>query len=706
MYALTLCLPQDAGYVIQPHKSQFKDVGYDASSAGYDIQPQRKKFAPIEDTSSRVHPGLPGLSASDMPKMAPPSVIAAPHAVQIPPPPPPPQQQPDTTAFHPDRAIDLIRHVPKQAMTLWDYQAQREDELSFRKGDVLTIHGPGSDPSWYDADDKNGHAGLVPSTHVRYVFDSLGLAINHTDGVYSVRSLLPGGAALESQLLQPGDIIHSINGVRIFGKGSAHVRDLVQSNQHAGIHEVQIVVLTRDARPEDIMADTSSFDRWRLVTCCLRGEGEMFTDIPQSKQDEMYGEHHEVPVYQTSQAQQPVMPHSAPMAQHQAQQNLFQMQVPYQTSQAQQPLVQHVAPMDQHQASQTVFQMQVPAPMIRQPPAQIGRMMQQQAPVQGPLDMWPGVPPQPIPQDSPMVTWVSPQAQTVPVSPDARRGPTQVVKVTKLGDSQPQAEMSKYTPSMYQNLGVVASPPSALMMPPKPTPPPAHALQEAEPLSPPLLQGTRSPVMQRIKSTCMQRDEALANNPVRLHCRDKRNLCYAPNAGCTVSAYRLFPNAKLFGDADSVNQQHAQRISKGIPSRQRQYSTKAGGCHWNAFASAGDAATREPSEHENRSGVPGARAVLFLRERIKAHPVSCSASKHPDRLRQLKGQSDSAPAIDRRQEQKAAALMLDRGGPSNHPRLSPRPRSRDAFDELCDPRQWFGFGSRLGAYEEEEELRS
>ena len=203
------------------------------------------------------------------------------------------QSQLQIVPVMPQPQVPLPQPGVRQAMCLWDFHGQQEDELSFSKGEVLKIHGPAPDPNWYDADNEHGLAGLVPSTHIRFIFDSLGLAVNHSDGVYSVRSLLPGGAALDSNLLQPGDIIHSIDGVRLFGKSSTQVRDLVQRKQDTGVHEVQIVVLTSDARPEDIMADSSSFNRWRLVICCLRGTEQIITDVPPLDMSQ------EVPVYRT-----------------------------------------------------------------------------------------------------------------------------------------------------------------------------------------------------------------------------------------------------------------------------------------------------------------------------------------------------------------------------------------------------------------------
>ena len=47
----------------------------------------------------------------------------------------------------------------------------------------------------YNASDSSGRRGLVPSTHISKIYDALGLGLNCENGVYTIHSLAPDGAA-------------------------------------------------------------------------------------------------------------------------------------------------------------------------------------------------------------------------------------------------------------------------------------------------------------------------------------------------------------------------------------------------------------------------------------------------------------------------------------------------------------------------------
>mmetsp|Transcript_18615 Transcript_18615/g.28982 ORF Transcript_18615/g.28982 Transcript_18615/m.28982 type:complete len:188 (+) Transcript_18615:73-636(+) len=50
---------------------------------------------------------------------------------------------------------------------LFDYTAEHPDELSFQKGEYLSILGPADDPGWMMGMDREQRKGLVPITHIR-----------------------------------------------------------------------------------------------------------------------------------------------------------------------------------------------------------------------------------------------------------------------------------------------------------------------------------------------------------------------------------------------------------------------------------------------------------------------------------------------------------------------------------------------------------
>ena len=52
-----------------------------------------------------------------------------------------------------------------EAVTLYDFKAREEDELSFRKGTVLYIRDIDRDEHWFDAE-YNGKGDLIPKNYV------------------------------------------------------------------------------------------------------------------------------------------------------------------------------------------------------------------------------------------------------------------------------------------------------------------------------------------------------------------------------------------------------------------------------------------------------------------------------------------------------------------------------------------------------------
>ncbi|KAJ8037719.1 Growth factor receptor-bound protein 2 [Holothuria leucospilota] len=53
-----------------------------------------------------------------------------------------------------------------EAVGLHDFTTSREDELGFRKGDIVKILNKNEDPNWYKAE-LNGKEGLIPKNYVQ-----------------------------------------------------------------------------------------------------------------------------------------------------------------------------------------------------------------------------------------------------------------------------------------------------------------------------------------------------------------------------------------------------------------------------------------------------------------------------------------------------------------------------------------------------------
>lgn len=54
---------------------------------------------------------------------------------------------------------------PFQVVALYDYQAQRSDELSFLRGDVITVLYKDND-NWWMGELSDGNQGFFPATYV------------------------------------------------------------------------------------------------------------------------------------------------------------------------------------------------------------------------------------------------------------------------------------------------------------------------------------------------------------------------------------------------------------------------------------------------------------------------------------------------------------------------------------------------------------
>ena len=185
---------------------------------------------------------------------------AVPPGPALPPPPQPPALATASKARY-----------PREAMALWDYTARQPDEMYLRAGEILTINGLSADADWYSASSISGRSGLVPSTHVSFVYNFLGVAINHQFGTYSITEVLPGGAAQDSGLLKAGQVLHSINGEILHGKPPSRIAQLMRAHAHMDFYQVELVVLTAEAKPQDATAPLDAFDRWRSHIFCLKG---------------------------------------------------------------------------------------------------------------------------------------------------------------------------------------------------------------------------------------------------------------------------------------------------------------------------------------------------------------------------------------------------------------------------------------------------
>lgn len=67
-------------------------------------------------------------------------------------------------------AENADRRKPVRVKAVWDFDASRSDELSFRTGDILTVHPPGVADSreWLMAE-FDGKRGLVPANYIRLI---------------------------------------------------------------------------------------------------------------------------------------------------------------------------------------------------------------------------------------------------------------------------------------------------------------------------------------------------------------------------------------------------------------------------------------------------------------------------------------------------------------------------------------------------------
>ena len=56
--------------------------------------------------------------------------------------------------------------LPSRVMSLADFEAVREQELSFKKDDVFVLHGSDKESGWAFGE-KGGKSGWFPQSHVR-----------------------------------------------------------------------------------------------------------------------------------------------------------------------------------------------------------------------------------------------------------------------------------------------------------------------------------------------------------------------------------------------------------------------------------------------------------------------------------------------------------------------------------------------------------
>jgi len=73
----------------------------------------------------------------------------------------------------------------QQAQAIYEHRAERADELSFKRGDILSIIGRGEDDGWLLARNSRMHTGLVPHNYIRMLPPPAGAVVFRISGASS-----------------------------------------------------------------------------------------------------------------------------------------------------------------------------------------------------------------------------------------------------------------------------------------------------------------------------------------------------------------------------------------------------------------------------------------------------------------------------------------------------------------------------------------
>jgi hypothetical protein len=86
----------------------------------------------------------------------------------------------------------------QQAQAIYEHRAERADELSFARGDILSIIGRGEDDGWLLARNSRMHTGLVPHNYIRMFPPPAGPVVSRISGASS-SALGPSSSSVVSR---------------------------------------------------------------------------------------------------------------------------------------------------------------------------------------------------------------------------------------------------------------------------------------------------------------------------------------------------------------------------------------------------------------------------------------------------------------------------------------------------------------------------